>query len=251
MNQRSSLIQAIKRELKAQGLTYKMIAAHLQLSENSIKRLFSEQNTSLQRLEQLCELAGLSLVELVKKMDATTRRVERLSLAQEEMIVSDTKLLLVSICVLHYWRFDDIVSHYAISEAECIQLLVQLDRLKLIELQPLNRIRLIVSPKFRWRDQGPVQNYFKQQVQQDFFQSDFQRPGEMLLFSSGMLSKADHQRLEQKMGQLIDEFNQLHQAGSELALDEKYGSSLVVALRAWEFSAFSALRRQPNQKVFT
>ena len=250
MTQRSSLLLTIKRELKAQGLTYKKVAEHLKLSENSIKRLFSEQNTSLERLEQLCELAGLSLAELVKKMEAATNKVEQLTTEQEEMIVSDVKLLLITICVLHYWSFTDIIDQYQISESECIQLMAKLDRLKIIELQPLNRIRLTVSKNFRWRENGPVQSYFRKEVQGDFFQSDFKQSGEKIFFMSGMLSKENHQVIEKKMGKLVNDFSDLHQSDSELPLSERYGSSLVVALRAWEFSAFSNLRREPNQKSF-
>lgn len=250
MNQRSLLVQTIKRELKAQGLTYKKVADYLDLSENSIKRLFSEQNTSLERLEQLCDLVGISLGELVKKMEASANRVEQLSQAQEEMIVSDIKLLLVSICVLHYWSFDDIVREYQISESDCIQLMAKLDRLKIIELQPLNRIRLIVSKNFRWRENGPVQKYFRREVQDDFFQSDFKQPGEKLFFMSGMLSRENHALVEKKMNKLVSDFNELHQEDSELPLKQRFGSSLVVAMRAWEFSAFSKLRRSPNAKKF-
>ncbi len=250
MNQRASLLQTIKRELKAQGFTYKKVAEHLGLSENSIKRLFSEQNTSLERLEALCDLAGLSLAELVKKMEAATNKVEQLSVEQEAMIVSDIKLLLVSICVLHYWRFEDIIREYQISELECVQLMAQLDRLKIIELQPLNRIRLIVAKNFRWRENGPVQNYFRKEVQEDFFQSDFKQPGEKLFFMSGMLSREHHALVEKKMNKLVNDFNELHREDAELPLQERFGSSLVVAMRAWEFSAFATLRRHSNAKVF-
>ena len=250
MSQRIALLQTIKLELKARGITYKQVAGQLGLSENSIKRLFSERNTSLERLEQLCDIAGLSLAELVKKMEAATSRVEQLTLEQEEVVVSDIKLLLVSICVLHYWRFEDIVSQYQISETECIQLLAKLDRLKLIELQPLNHFRLLVAKNFRWREDGPVQRFFRREVQSDFFRSDFKKPGEKLFFVSGMLTRESHGQIEKKMQRLVSDFNEAHREDAELALEDRFGSSMVVALRAWEFSAFGALRRGANKKVF-
>lgn len=250
MNQRSAMLQTIKRELKSQELTYRQVAHHLQLSENSIKRLFSEQNTSLDRLEQLCELAGISLIELVKKMEIAANRVELLSAEQEQLLVSDMKLLLVSICVLHYWQFEEIVNHYRISEPECIRLMAKLDRLKIIELQPLNRVRLIVSNNFRWRENGPVQRFFREKVQQEFFRSDFSKPGEKLFFMSGMLSRESHQRMEKQIHRLANDFNERHRDDAALPLDQRFGSSMVVAVRAWEFSAFNALRRSTNNKVF-
>lgn len=250
MAQAAALLGALKREFKALGITYKQIALQLDLSENSIKRLFSEQNTSLDRLEQLCDIAGLSFTDLVKKMEQSNTKVEQLSVEQEKTIVSDPKLLLASICVLHYWTFEEIVKTYRISETECVQLMAQLDRLKLIELQPLNRIRLNVTSNFRWRDDGPVQQYFRSEVQQDFFQSNFRSPGEKLFFMSGMLSRESHKRIEKKMETLVREFNEYHSEDSSLPLNDRFGSSLVLAMRAWEFSAFKALRREPNEKSF-
>jgi hypothetical protein len=38
----------------------------------------------------------------------------------------------------------DITNEYKIKEAECIQKLAQLDRLKIIELLPKNKIKLLV-----------------------------------------------------------------------------------------------------------
>ncbi len=250
MAQAAALLVTLKREFKALGITYKQIASQLNLSENSIKRLFSEQNTSLDRLEQLCDIAGLSFTELVKKMEQSKNKVEQLTVEQETTIVSDPKLLLASICVLHFWTFDEIVKTYQISESEGIQLMAQLDRLKLIELQPLNRIKLNVSRHFRWRQGGPVQQYFRSEVQHDFFQSSFANPGEKLFFMSGMLSRDSHKRIVKKMETLVQEFNEYHGEDSGLPLDDRFGSSLVLAIRAWEFSAFRHLRREPNDKTF-
>ncbi len=183
-------------------------------------------------------------------MEAATNKVEQLTLEQEEIVVSDIKLLLVSICVLHYWRFEDIVSQYQISETECIQLLAKLDRLKVVELQPLNRFRLLVAKNFRWRDDGPVQQFFLREVQAEFFRSDFKKPGENLHFISGMLTRESHGKIEQKMRRLVNDFNEAHREDADLPLDDRFGSSMVVAIRAWEFSAFGALRRSANQKIF-
>lgn len=250
MNQSAALLQTIKRELKSQGLTYKDVAGELGLSENSVKRLFAEQSTTLERLERLSDIVGLSLADLVRKMEATTARVEVLTVEQEKMIVSDVKLLLVSICVLHFWRFEDIVEQYKISETECIQLLAKLDRLKLIELQPLNRFRLLVAKNFRWREGGPVQNFFRTEVQGDFFQSDFKSPGEKLVFVSGMLSRSSHHNIEKLMGRLAYEFNSAHREDADIPLDDRFGSSMVLAIRSWEYKAFIDLRRKSNTKVF-
>ena len=48
------LIDALKRCLRAQELTYRELAARIRMSEAAVKRMFSRRAMSLQRLEQIC-----------------------------------------------------------------------------------------------------------------------------------------------------------------------------------------------------
>lgn len=250
MSQIPEVLTVLKGELKAQGLTYAAIARSLSLSENSIKRLFSSGNCSVQRLEQLCHLAGTDLIELAKKADTAMRRVELLTEEQETEIAKDLKLLLVATSVLNHWRFEDIIETYDIDEHECIQLLARLDRINVIELQPLNRIKLIVANNFRWRSNGPIQRFFNETVQPDFFKSSFAEAGEMLRFQSGMLSRGSNESMCRKMEKLLAEFGELNEDDTSLPLEERFGTSVLVAIRAWEFAPFNALRRNPKVSVF-
>jgi len=80
------------------------------------------------------------------------QRLQQLSIEQEKEITADVKLTLVAVCVLNRWTMNDILSYYHISENECVRQLAKLDRLKVIELLPGNRIRLLVAPNFSWRE---------------------------------------------------------------------------------------------------
>ena len=81
-------------------------------------------------------------------MNEQQQRKDQLSIEQEEALTRDLTLLLVAVSVLNRWTMQDIVDWYHISTHECLRKLVQLDRLKLIELLPDNRIRLRVSANF-------------------------------------------------------------------------------------------------------
>lgn len=250
MSQTSALINALKQQLRIHNITYAQVAAHLGLSENSIKRLFSEQKFSLHRLEQVCQLLGMDLSDLMQTMLDNRQRIEMLTEQQEHEIAEDSKLLLMAICVLNHWTFEEVIREYQLSETDCIQLLAKLDRLNIIELLPLNRFKLTVAKNFRWRPNGAIQALFQHKVQADFFQSSFSQPGEKLLFTSGMLSRSANVDIMQKMEKLAVEFDELHQQDIKLPLEQRFGTSLVVAIRPWEFNAFKKLRRDPNSKVF-
>lgn len=83
---------------------------------------------------------------------------------QERVVVADRKLLLVAICCLSQWSFEQIVGTHTISEAECVKCLAKLDGLGIIELKPLNRYRLRVAKTLRWRPDGPVMRDFREHV---------------------------------------------------------------------------------------
>lgn len=248
MSQIGPLLKTLKQELRAQGITYADAARSLGVSESSIKRLFSASRLSLDRLEQLCRIAGMEISDLVQKMSESRRRVDRLSEQQEQEIAGDSKLLLVAICVLNRMSFEEILQTYEISEPECIQLLARLDRLKLIELLPLNRYRLIVAKDFRWIPNGPIQHFFRREVQPAFLRSSFTDPGESLIFQSGMLSRESNAAMRKKMDKLAADFHELNEQDQGLPLDQRFGSSLMIALRPWEFSYFSELKRDRGSR---
>lgn len=243
MSQTTQLVETLKKTLKAHGKTYAQLAKDIRLSEASIKRLFSEKNFSLNRLEEICHSIDLELSDLVQLMNEEKSRLKQLTEEQEKEIVSDLSLLLVTVCVLNRWTMDDITQRYTITEHECIQYLARLDRLKLIELLPKNKIKLRVDSNFNWRTNGPVHDFFHTKVQSDFFSSRFNKDGELLLANNGMLSMASNAVMQKKMQRLLTEFNELNNDDAGLSMEEKHGTSIVLAMRQWEFGLFEHLRR--------
>ncbi|HIQ54242.1 MAG TPA: XRE family transcriptional regulator, partial [Pseudomonas pachastrellae] len=138
MAQTAAIVSALKNALKEQGITYLQVAEALDLSEASVKRLFSERQFSLQRLDQICSLLGLEISDLVRRLDQA-QRIDALTAEQEQELVGDDRLLLVAICALNRWSLAQILETYQLSEAEAVGRLARLDRMGLIELLPGNR----------------------------------------------------------------------------------------------------------------
>lgn len=239
------IIDIVKKQLRAQGKTYADVAAQLNLSEASVKRLFAEQNFTLARLEAVALMLGYDLTELMALVSQTQQQLTELSVEQEKEIANDLGLLLVTVCVMNRYSFEDIIEDYSLSETECIQKLAKLDRLKLIELHPKNRIKLLISPNFKWRKRGPIQQFFQRHIQQEFFKSNFDKDTEKLSVLNGMLSMQSIKELQKKMQRLGDDFNQLIIDDADKHFKEKLGISLVMAERQWNFSIFNQL----NEKI--
>jgi transcriptional regulator with XRE-family HTH domain len=242
-----ALVDALKRILKARGITYAEVAAGLGLSEASIKRMFSRRDFTLARLEDVCRVAGVDFGELAREVTQEEAGLTHLTVEQEEEIVSDPKLMLIALCAVGNWTLEQIVATYDISEAECIGYLVRLDRRRIIELGAENRIRPLISRTFSWLPDGPIQRYFRSRVESEYLSSKFDRPGEMFLFVSGMLSRGSTADLIGRMRRVASEFADLHRADRSLPLAERHGASALLAIRPWEPRAFRALRRPEDE----
>lgn len=243
MEQSQRLIDTLKKELRRAGKTYADVAEHLNLSEASVKRLFSERNFSLERVEKIAFLVGFDLGELVDVMRQGQKRISQLSEEQEAEIATDMLLVLVAISVLNGFTMEDLLRGYQLTEAQCIQKLAHLDRLKILELLPGNRIRLLVSPNFNWLPQGPIQKLFREKVEQDFFNTQFDRDSEKLIVLNGVFSPTGNAEMQEKMESFALEFNETMRRESKLPMQAKYGNTMVLALRQWRYSVFDSLAR--------
>ena len=132
-------------------------------------------------------------------MHEDEQHLSQLSEDQEKEIAGDLTLLLVTVCALNRWTLNDIITHYKISEIEGIRYLAKLDKLKIIDLLPKNKIKLLVASNFAWRTNGPIQNFFHSKVEQDFFNTKFNKSNERLLVVNGMLAQNSNAVFQKKM----------------------------------------------------
>jgi transcriptional regulator with XRE-family HTH domain len=243
MKETINLLRTLRRLLKARGYTYIKVAAALQVSEPTVKRLFASGSLSLDRLGQLAALVDMTLLELASEAAAHEPPLSRLTRAQESELVAQDTLLLVAVCVLNHWSAADIVAAYRVSDAQCLQCLLKLDKLRLLDLLPGNRVRLNVTRDFDWLPDGPIHQFFQVQAQSDFIGSSFGGAGETLVFAHGMLTAAKAAEFQVHLRRLRQQFAELHQESLAVPLAQRRGTGLLLAMRVWEPKGFEGLRR--------
>jgi hypothetical protein len=243
MTETARLVATLKRLLKRQGLTYRDIAPALKLSEASVKRLFASGRFTLERVVEVSHLLGFTLAELAQEAADGGTRIRSLSQAQESELVSDIRLLVVAACVLNHWTLADILAAYRLREADVLRHLLRLDRLRLIDLLPGNRIRLNVSRDFEWRRDGPIRAYFRQHWLADFLDSGFDREEEVESFAHAMLTDAALAQMQAEVRRMRQRFAELHAESLAAPLAKRRGTGLILAMREWEPAQFARLRR--------
>lgn len=250
MNQAINILQTVKGLLKQNKINYAQVATHLGLSESSVKRSFSQGKISLNRLVKVCEMMDLDLVDLLQVMQSQRDDIVQLSLEQEQVMVSDVKFLLVTVCVCNHWSFHEIIETYALEEAELVGMLLRLEQNDVLSLLPDNKIKLRISPHFHWIENGPIQQFFEQHVQQDFWRSQFIGAGEIRLLVNGMLSQDANETMQKHIKRLQQQFSLLSEQDRHLPMEQRHGTTLLIGMRPWELKLFEDLRRRQDMKNY-
>ena len=244
MSQISSLIKTLKDEMKYNGIKYRDVAIALDMNETSVRRLFSTESLSLQRLENICNLIGLEISDLVFSMEANRKNINQLNIEQETELANDPKLLLVAHLVINGWSFEDIQQHYTFPLPTLIGFLTKLDKMEMIELLPLNRIRLQINEGFCWRPHGPVMEFFHRKLEKDFFDSEFKGNNEALLVMTGVLSHDSTMQLKQQLHELETRFQEIIRLERKLPVEKRQHIGIVAAIRPMTFSVYDEIRKK-------
>jgi len=235
-NQCNQWVDTVKRCLRARGLTYRDVAQSLNLSEASIKRLFSERSFTLQRLEQVCQMMDMSFSDLARLNDRKyLERQTTLSIEQEAALAADAILLCYFYLFLNGWNIERIASRFDLDEPKQVRMLVKLDKLGLIELQPGNRVRLLTARRIQWRKDGEVRRMYERDVKLAFLQHGFSEESSHFGFESAELAPESARMILRKMANLSREFDELAELDVNLKPDRKRGYGLMVALRPWAY----------------
>ena len=165
MSQYDDIVQTLKSFIRKRGLTYKDLAKRLNLSHSSVKRIFSDQNFTLERLVQICKILDIEVAELfhaTKRQDITKHE---LTLAQEQFLANNPSLFILFYLLLNEWHLNDILAHYHLKMPQLIARLVQLDKQGLIVLQPGNQVKLLIKRPVQWIKNGPILEKYAKKIQ--------------------------------------------------------------------------------------
>ena len=251
MSSPEAVVQVLRSHLRGAGVTYSELAERLSLSESAVKRMFGLKDMSLVRLADICKAAEISMEDVLLESTSVTPRLTTLTLEQETALIADRKLFLVAVSCLGHWTAAQILETYAISEAECVRCLVQLDRLGFIILKARNTYRLNVGSAFHWRADGPALRFLRDQIAPDFFRGNFDGDGEVVLCVPTRLSRASAKAVVELLRQLSTEISRLQQQDKKAPSGDRDGYTILAGFRSWEFTALTDLRRRNSDPKAT
>ncbi|MBN1008856.1 helix-turn-helix domain-containing protein [Amphritea pacifica] len=159
--QRENLFTLLKQALKARGFTYARLAAEMNMSELSIKRLFKEKDCKMSRLLEVCSIIGLSIDELIQMQQRFRHIPEYLPESVEAALAADKQLFLILILLVSQVDIPTVGSLMEVDQARLYLYLRELEKLGIIELRSGVGFRFRVSLPIQWRMGGQLADLIK------------------------------------------------------------------------------------------
>lgn len=146
---RDEIFIALKEVIKSRGMNYKELALELNMSESGLKKLMASKDCSMSKLDQICDILGMSFSDLV----AISKDISDVNLVlnkkQEELFLKHpTHYHFFTELMANNYEWQKLMSIFQLSEKDCHSILRALDKVDLIEFGSGNRVR----PLFKGTD---------------------------------------------------------------------------------------------------
>jgi transcriptional regulator with XRE-family HTH domain len=180
------LLLTLKQQLRVKGLHYRDVAAHLKVSEGTVKRYFSGKGVDIETLEKLAEIADLDLLSLATL--AQEHMVEGgLTKAQQAAVAKNQLMLAILYDLGVGFSPAQLAEEFGVSE-QMDTILARLEALGLIRRLGPNSVRVLTKPKFGGEVAGPIREYKVRNTRDFLAQIDLEDEGCAWAFYAARLS---------------------------------------------------------------
>lgn len=242
MSQSVEFMNALKKLLKLKGIVYQDLAEGLELSLPSIKRLFSTGDISLNRLDKICEIAGIDFTDLLKLMELTKdKSASHLTEEQENFLSENLHATAYFELLVIGYSPKRIQEEYGLTQAQSHKHLRALDRHKLIEWLPKDKVRLKVNDMIRLRPDSKLTRILKEKGVKSFLNHDFK--GELCYqeFMTFMASKESIKKLNSRLSTLLKEIAQEGLMEGKAGIEGE-SAAVFASVRPWRLVEILGLK---------
>lgn len=247
--QSKMLKSVLKQQIRIRGMRYKDIADQLGVSVMTVKRYLNSDRVPIEVIEDIGACLGIGLLELadLAKADDAGDALD-LELQQEIALASDYALALMRLLLYSGMTVAEIMDEYEVDEATVVGLLTRLDRLKLIELLPGNRVRIRGTRHVEWRRGGPIRRTIENDIRKSFVAMDFANTEDFFGYESVRLTQSSVRQLEDHMRNLVRQVRILHRIDQGAKSENKQWHTVLVAQREtnWGFPVNEGERLVPR-----
>lgn len=150
------LLKTLREVLKSKNFTYAMLAKKMDVSEVTVKRIFSTQNCNLQTIFKICDLIGISFFDLAA-LSNQEQELDYVLTAEQEKFFAANPAFFGILRSLHRGMSPDVLAkQWHLNSQRLFRVLRKLEELNLLEVLPHNQIRMKIVGNIRFQHQGPL-----------------------------------------------------------------------------------------------
>ncbi len=230
-----ALTRTLKELLRARDLYQSVIAKNLNVTQRTVTRWLSGQGLTVQVLESLCGLLGITFFELCEAvLDDPQVRPRFLGAERERALLQDPQLTLVFNLITRGWTPQEIQRACNLSEPVLVENLVRLDKLRLIDLLPGNKVRLLVSKKISWTQTSELGRAFIRGMNDTFLKIDFTASETIWGFALCNLSPDELENMRKKTNDFTRDIQASADDNRNLHKEERSWYATLVAIRPFD-----------------
>lgn len=204
MSEQQQVMEALKKLMKVKGIIYKELAEHLGLSLPSVKRMFSQEDLTLSRFNQICLFLEVDMSEVFKLAEAHKEALlGKLTLEQEECLSKKPQRLSYLELLLEGMKPSQIEKEFGLDAQSTTKILSDLDKWGLIKWLPGNKVQLLVTNSIQILPHGPLRKILQDKGVKSFLDSTFDGPGENQDLVTMKISEQTLQRFSSQLKKLL------------------------------------------------
>ncbi len=205
-----SLKRLLKELLRKQKISYKELAKKLAMSESGVKKLLSGSDCSYSRLNQVAEVLGVGLLDLLEELqNSSLVDLEITQVQQEAFDKNATLFSLFYKLSVERSSVEEAEAQLKLGGRETFSLLRKLDELSLVRLMPQNKVKVFPLKMVRSFGKGAflskTYRHWGHSMVKDLADPEFQKSGQFLVRSLKMKEET-YQEFLQRLIELDSEF---------------------------------------------
>ncbi|WCE31486.1 helix-turn-helix domain-containing protein [Vibrio sp. SCSIO 43137] len=160
------ICKMLKRQLKKEGISYKMLAEKMNISEVSVKRMMNlHQSISMERCIDICEIINVPLSKVISSAEKSLLVTPYYTVQQDELFYKRPELYSIFSKVLYEnFAAEQLIQLYELEETSLYLYLRELEKVDLIKISTGLNFKLMVPQHIVFRESALCASYFKNQT---------------------------------------------------------------------------------------
>lgn len=158
-NTGDTLRRFLKKQFKAQKLTYRELAQRLGVAEVTVKRWMTSRDMGFEVFAEISRILGVSPVSLIEA-GLSQETAHPYTLAQEEYFATHPRQWLLFIKTIYGCPAEEAREVAGLSRSAFLKSLKEMEALGLLRLYPNDRVRALIKGPFTANPDGPIMRAF-------------------------------------------------------------------------------------------